>query len=236
MKLSIIIPVYNEEKTITELLDRVIKVKLASKITKEIIVIDDASFDSTPEILKNRKYKDIVILRHKINRGKGAAVRKGFTRSTGEILLIQDADLEYNPKDYPRLLEPILSGRTNVVFGTRLKNYPLIFFGKNKTPLPTHWLGNKFLTGLTNFLYHSQITDMETCYKIFKKEVVQDLKLKSERFEIEAEITAKILKKGFKILELPIKVKPRTQKEGKKIGWRDGFTAIFTLIKYRFID
>ena len=235
MKLSIIIPVFNEEKTLELLLNKVFQVKLPQHINKEIIVIDDGSDDSTGKILVKHK-KKIKISKHKKNLGKGAAIRTGLELATGDFLIIQDADLEYNPQDYLRLLIPMISKKHLVVYGTRLKNYPLVLRGKNKTPIPTHWLGNKFLTLLTNILYGSSITDMETGYKLFRKEVIEQINLKSNRFEIEPEITAKILKKGHFIKEIPIKVSPRTHQEGKKISWRDGISAAVALIKYRFVD
>jgi glycosyltransferase involved in cell wall biosynthesis len=234
MKLSIIIPVYNEEGTIKEIISRVKKVKISKDITKEIIVIDDKSTDSSLKILK--KIKDIKLLNHKKNQGKGATIRSGLKHSTGEVIIIQDADLEYNPEDYSRLISPIITNKADVVYGSRLKNYPIKIFGKKHTPFLTHYLGNKFLSFVTRLLYGSNITDMETCYKIFKKEVIKNIKLEFDRFEFEPEITAKILKAGYKIHEVSIKVTPRGYDEGKKITWKDGFMAIWTLVKYRFID
>lgn len=233
-KLSVIIPVYNEEATIREILKRVRNVKLRSRLVKEIIVIDDSSKDKSLEILKN--IKGIKLFRHKVNKGKGAAVRTGMLEAKGDILLIQDADLEYNPKDYNKLILPILKGKTKVVYGTRLKNYPFKLFGSGRTPLFTHYLGNKFLTLVTNFFYGEGLTDMETCYKVFTRDVIDGMILNSNRFEFEPEFTAKILKRGYKIHEVPIRVKPRGYDEGKKITWKDGFIAVWTLIKYRFVD
>lgn len=233
MKLSVVIPVYNEENTISELLSKVKKVNLG-RVKKEIIVVDDCSTDDTPKILK--KVSGIKIITHNKNKGKGAAVRTGFSKATGDVILIQDADLEYDPKDYQRLIDPILDAKAKIVYGTRLKNYPLVMFGKNKTPMPFHLVANKALTFITNGLYRSDLTDMETCYKVFDKKVLHSIKLNSDGFEIEPEITAKVLKKGYIITEVPIKVKPRGYDEGKKIGLVDGFKAIYFLFYFRFFD
>lgn len=236
MLLSVVIPCFNEEKTVGELLRRV----LAEKTPKEIIVVDDGSTDRT---LRNVKCQisniksnkvNIKLLRNEKNLGKGAAVRKGIGEATGDILIIQDADLEYNPNDYQRLLQPILRGKTKVVYGSRLKNLKLKFYGKHKTPMPLHYLVNQLLSLLTNILYGSNLTDMETGYKMMTKEVYKKLDLVSDRFEIEPEITAKILKAGYKIVELPIVTKPRSYKEGKKIRTKDAFLAFLTLLKQVF--
>lgn len=249
MILSIIIPVYNEEKTIAKLLNKVLKVKLPKGMKKEIIIIDDGSTDKTKKVLsefkisraslfvnKNVENLKLKILKHNKNQGKGAAIRTGIKHISGNIVIMQDADLEYNPDDFSRLLRPIIMGRSNVVYGSRLINYPLKLFGKDKTPLPTHWIGNKILTFMVNCLYQCNLTDMETCYKLFSVKVLENLNLKSARFEIEPEITAKIVKKGFNIIEIPIKVKPRTHKDGKKISWKDGIIALWTIVYYRFFD
>lgn len=234
MKLSIVIPVYNEERTLKEIISRVTRARLPTGISREIIVVDDASFDGSSNTLKN--VRNIKVITHKKNQGKGAAVKSGIRAGSGDIILIQDADLEYDPSDYLRLLTPLIKEKAMVVYGTRLKNFPLKLFGKYKTPLPSHLVGNKFLTSFTNLLYGSRLSDMETGYKVFKKEVLEDIQLRAKRFEFEPEITAKILKRGYNIHEVPIKVKPRGYDEGKKITWRDGFSAIWTLIKYRFTD
>lgn len=235
-KLSIIIPVFNEEKTIKELLSRVNNVKLPKYIGKEIIVVDDCSTDNTSKILSKIEGIGFKYIRHEKNYGKGFAVRTGLYRSLGDYIIIQDADLEYDPYDYGRLLQPILDKKAEVVYGNRFANYPLKFWGENTTILPLHWISNMVLAAITNILYGSNLRDMETCYKLFTKKVFNSLNLKSKGFEIEPEITAKILKEGYKIFEVPIRVSPRTYKEGKKIGWKDGFIAIWTLIKYRFVN
>ncbi len=232
MKLSIIIPVYNEEKTVAGVLKRIGEVKLQNSLQKEIIVVSDGSTDNTNKILS--RYKSIKFYKHPKNLGKGAAVRTGIKYATGDLIIIQDADLEYNPDDYSRLLMPILKDKAVVVYGSRLINYPLRLWGKKKTLLPIHLVANKFLTFFTNMLYLSNLTDMETGYKLFKKEILGQLSLRSDKFDFEAEVTAKILKSKIPIIEVPIIVKPRTYKEGKKIGWKDGFSAIWALIKYRF--
>lgn len=234
MKVSIIIPVYNEKRTIRRLLDKVLSVKLA----KEVIIVDDGSNDGSREILKEelKNPKNVKMFFRPKNRGKGAAVRTGLKEASGDVIIIQDADLEYNPEDYHKLLKPIKEGKAEVVYGSRFLGRSLRIFGKNPTPMPLHWVGNKFLTWLTNLLFRNGITDMETCYKVFTKKVAKSLKLKSNRFDFEPEITAKILKKGYKILEIPIYQRPRSYKAGKKITWRDGIIALYTLLKYRFVD
>lgn len=236
MILSIIIPVFNEEATINELLKRVNNTKLPHPLKKEIIVIDDHSTDETPKILNDIKDFKFKYIRHNKNLGKGASVRSGITNARGNLVIIQDADLEYNPRYFVRLLEPILKGKAKVVYGTRLTNYPLRLWGKNKTVMPFHLIANRFLTTLTNLLYGSSLTDMETCYKLFRRKILDDIEIKSNRFDFEPEITAKILKLGIPIVEVPITVKPRTYQEGKKINWTDGLIAIWALIKYRLAD
>lgn len=233
MKVSIIIPVYNESNTISQLLKRVFSAQLPLGFTKEVIVVNDASTDRTPQFIPKSKCK---LISHSQNLGKGAAIKTGLKHATGEVVLIQDADLEYDPNDYPKLLAPFKNTNTRVVYGSRLINYPLKFYGPQKTPMPIHWLANHLLTLLTNILFNQSVTDMETCYKAIKRDVFLSLHLKSNRFDIEPEITAKLLKRGIKIHEIPVQVKPRSYAEGKKIGWRDGLIAIWTLLKYRFVD
>ncbi len=218
---------YNEEKTTTKIIKRVVKVRLPIK--REIIVVDDGSTDNTPKKLEEikKRFKKIKIIRHKKNKGKGSAIRTALKYTKGNIIGIQDADLEYNPSEYKKLLKPILNKKVKVVYGSRFKK------GKNKKNL--FYYGNRFLSFITSLLYFSKITDMETCYKIFRKEILKDINLKAKRFDIEPEITAKILKKGYKIKEIPISYNPRSTKKGKKIKFSDGFSVIFTLVKYRFI-
>ncbi|OGE72238.1 glycosyl transferase [Candidatus Daviesbacteria bacterium RIFCSPLOWO2_02_FULL_38_15] len=236
MILSIIIPVFNEEKTIGHILEKVALIKLPKKVKKEIIVVDDGSTDKTPKVLSEFKIDNLKfkIIRHEKNKGKGKAVKTGLKNATGDLIIIQDADLEYDPKDYVKLLDPILQNKTKVVFGSRLVDYPLKLWGSSKTVLPLHLIANRLLTFLVNFLYGSNLTDMETCYKLFSKEVLDRINLESSGFEMEPEITIKALKLGYDIFEVPIKVKPRTYGEGKKIGFIDGIWAIWAIFKYRF--
>lgn len=226
-KISILVPVYNEEKTIKRVIDKLKSIKLPLK--KEIIAVNDGSKDKTLEILK--KVKDIKLISHVKNIGKGAAIRTALRHSTGDIILIQDADLEYNPSQIPILIRPILDEKTKVVYGTRFLRK------RNKNwKIPLHYIGNRSLTFLTELLYRSNITDMETGYKIFDKNVIKDIKIRSKKFDFEPEITAKIRKKGYKIKEIPIEFNPRDFKEGKKITWIDGIKAAYCLIYYRFFD
>ena len=238
MKLSIIVPVYNEREVVKDILNQVcgvtltVEVGLGEKVTleKEIIVIDDGSTDGTREtLIEEQKKRDFVLLFHKRNRGKGAGVRTGIAHSTGDIVLIQDADLEYDPRDYPTLLRPILEKRVKVVYGSR-------FLGPRKAMLFWHMVGNKFLTLVTNVLYNAILSDMETCYKMLDGDLARSLNLKSEGWGIDPEITAKVLKRGHRIFEVPISYYGREYFEGKKISWRDGFTVLWTLLKYRVVD
>lgn len=226
MKLSVVMPVFNEEATIQEILRQVRAVGLAD----EIIVVDDGSRDRTRELLKAEEQQPgTIVIYQPVNQGKGIAVRTGIDRATGDIILIQDADLEYDPRDYPMLIRPIIEGRVKVVYGSR-------FLGPRKAMLFWHMLGNKFLTLLTNVLYNAILSDMETCYKVFRADVIKGIPLRSRRFELEPEITAKVLKRGHRIFEVPISYYGREYNEGKKISWRDGPRAAWTLIKYRFVD
>jgi glycosyltransferase involved in cell wall biosynthesis len=229
MKLSIIIPVYNEESTLQEILQQVRSVDL-SDVDIEIVVVDDGSTDGSRAILEQEaKAGDLRILFHAENRGKGAAVRTAIEQASGDLILIQDADLEYDPRDYPSLIRPIIEGRVTVVYGSR-------FLGPRKAMLFWHMLGNKFLTLTTNILYNAILSDMETCYKCFRADVIQGIPLCSRRFEFEPEVTAKVLKRGHRIFEVPISYYGREYHEGKKITWRDAPLAFWTLIKYRFVD
>lgn len=228
-KLSIIIPVYNEEKTVTQVIKQVLNSD-TKKLKKEIIIVDDSSTDNTKELLSKINDKRIKIFYHTKNKGKGSAIRTALNYTSGDLVLIQDADLEYDPSDYPKLIKPFEDDKVKVVYGSRyLKNYKTEY-------LMLHYIGNVFLTFFTNLLYGSKITDMETCYKMISSDVIKALNLKSNRFGIEPEITAKILKKGYKITEVPIRYKTRSFAQGKKITWKDGIKAFYLLIKYRFID
>ncbi|MBS3105513.1 glycosyltransferase family 2 protein [Candidatus Woesearchaeota archaeon] len=230
-KLSVIIPVYNEEKTIKKIIGRVKRARIWN-IKKEIIVVDDFSTDNTGNILKNLENKSLKVFYHKKNMGKGAAIRTGIKNSTGDLIIIQDADLEYDPNDYSKLLKPIMENKAKVVYGSRLES-----IRKNaKSMYKLHYIGNLFLTLLTNLLYGTKITDMETCYKVFTREVIKGINLKANRFDFEPEITAKILKKGCKIHEVPINFVGRKFEQGKKITWIDGIKAAFYLLKYRLFD
>jgi glycosyltransferase involved in cell wall biosynthesis len=222
---SIIIPVYNEAATIREILVRV----RSSPINKEVVIVDDGSTDGTREILKQVDYADVRIVLHEVNQGKGMAIRTGLKYATGGYVLIQDADLEYDPADYEALLRPILRGKATVVYGSR-------FLGEHKAMLFWHSVGNRLLTLITNVFYDSTLTDMETCYKLIPTDLIRSIRLRCRRFDFEPEITAKILKRGYRIYEVPISYAGRELHEGKKITWRDGIPALFTLIKYRFVD
>lgn len=222
--LSIIIPVFNEKSTIAEVINKISTVDLPVK--KEIIVVDDGSTDGTTEILQAQKNSKTIFHFTPVNTGKGAAIRIGLTAAKGEIILIQDADLEYSPNDYLKLIEPILEGRGSVVYGSRFLQPNYI--------TPVRRAANKGLTILTNRLYKSNLTDMETGFKVFTSQVARKISLKSNGFEIEPEITARILQAGFKISEVPVSYNPRTKIEGKKISWVDGFRAVGTLIRCRF--
>lgn len=238
MKLSIIIPVFNEEKTIEELLKRVNNVEI-SDIEKEIIIVNDGSTDNSHNIIKKeiKKIRNSAYITHAKNQGKGAAVKTAIKVASGKYVIIQDADLEYNPRDYTKLLSPIIQKKTKVVYGTRLKRLPNFSRDENNIRFFFHYIGNKALSLITSILYGQWITDMETCYKIFPKKAVDNMQLHAKGFEFEPEITAKLLKKRFHIHEVPISTNPRRYNEGKKLNTiKDGIKAVFTLIKYRFQD
>ena len=228
-KLSIIVPVFNERNTLVEIVRRMRAVELPDSIEREIIVVDDGSEDGTRDVLNQLGDSTVRVIMHERNRGKGAAVRTGLANATGEYVLVQDADLEYDPEDWPKLLNPILRGRTRVVYGSR-------FTGERRNMLFMHWIGNRFLSLVTNVLYNTTLSDMETCYKLLDRRLLGELSLSADRFDIEPEITAKILKRGIRIYEVPISYAGREFDEGKKITWHDGFAALWTLVKYRFRD
>ena len=225
MKLTVVIPVFNERGTIEAILERVKR----SSFEKEILVVDDGSTDGTREYLEGLEDPEIRLIRHHRNQGKGAAVRTGIAASTGDLLVIQDADLEYSPDDYPELLKPIVDGNADVVYGSR-------FLGIHRVFMFWHYAANKTLTFLTNILFNTMLTDMETCYKAFRGEVIRELPLRSNGFDIEPEITAKIFKRNYRVYEIPITYHGRTYEEGKKITWRDAIFALWALLKFRFQD
>jgi glycosyltransferase involved in cell wall biosynthesis len=228
-KLSVVVPVYNERNTVVEVVRRMRAVELPDGIEREIIVIDDGSTDGTRDVLRQLGDSTVRILMHEANRGKGASVRTGLALATGDYVLIQDADLEYDPDDWPRLIAPVIRGRARVVYGSR-------FTGERRNMLLLHWIGNRMLSLVTNVLFNSTLSDMETCYKLVDRTLLNDLALRSDHFDIEPEITAKILKRGIRIYEVPISYMGREFDEGKKITWRDGFAALWTLVKFRFGD
>ena len=225
MKLSIVIPAYNEAGTIAQVIERV----QAAPYEKQIIVVDDASTDTTSKQIESLDGK-VEFVKHDRNRGKGAALRTGFARVTGDIVIIQDADLEYDPRDYPKLLEPLLDGRADVVYGSRFLG------GPHRVLLFWHSIGNRFLTLLSNALTNINLTDMETCYKAFRADILKDITFKSDRFGFEPEFTAKVAKRGYRIYEVPISYSGRSYAEGKKITWHDGLAALFTIVRFRFFD
>jgi len=250
VKLSVLIPCYNEFETIREIVDQVLVVQIRLRvrdgkfalpvaadgmveltIEREIVIVDDGSTDGTRDVLRQlAELPDVFVHYHAQNMGKGAAVRTAIEQATGDIMLVQDADLEYDPRDYPTLLQPIIEGRSQVVYGSRFLG------GPRKAMFFTHMVGNKLLTLFTNILFDTILSDMETCYKVFTRPVAEQLRLKSHGWGFDPEITAKILKRGYRIYEVPISYAGREYNEGKKISWRDGLTVMWTLLKYRLVE
>jgi glycosyltransferase involved in cell wall biosynthesis len=226
-KLSVIVPVYNERNTVVEILRRMRAVDLP--IDREFVVVDDGSSDGTRAVLTQLGDSTVKIITHPHNRGKGAAIRTGLQHVTGDLVLIQDADLEYDPDDWQKLIAPVLRGKATVVYGSR-------FTGERRNMLFLHWAGNRALSFVTNLLYNTTLSDMETCYKLFDRSVLDSITLKSDKFDFEPEVTAKVLRKGIRIYEVPISYAGREFEEGKKITWRDGFAALTALVKYRFVE
>lgn len=234
MKLSIVIPVYNERKTIEEVIRRVKASLIRQNLSAEIVVVNDGSTDGSSEVI--RTIPDIVFVDQKKNRGKGASVKAGFEASTGDILLIQDADLEYDPDDYSAIIRPILNGESEVSMGSRFLKFRPVFLGENKSPYLTHYIGNRLVVWLTNFLYRHNATDYEACYKAFSHRIVDSITTVSTGFEYDNELICKILKSGGKIIEVPIKYYPRSYESGKKITWKHGFKMLWTIVKVRFCN
>lgn len=227
MKISVVMPVYNEEDTLEEIVRRVIETGIAD----QIVIVDDGSIDGTREKLGKLEDNELIdVIYQEKNQGKGTAVRTGFDHAVGDVIIIQDADLEYDPREYPNLLKPLEEGVADVVYGSRFLGAP------RRVAMFWHMIANKLLTLLTNILYDTILTDMETGYKVFKREIVNGMDIHAKRFDFEPEFTAKILKRKLKIYEVPISFNPRDYQEGKKIGLKDAFEAIWTLIKYRFVD
>ena len=225
---SVLVPVYNEESTIEEITGRII----ATGLAHEIVIVDDRSTDSSWEKIQKIQGENpdlVKAVRCDKNMGKGAAIRTGLEHITGDYILIQDADLEYDPEDYPKLMQPVLKGKAEVVYGSR-------FTGEHRNMFYWHLLGNKFLTMLTNVLYNTTISDMETGYKLFRTDIIKSIRIRSNKFDFEPEITSKLLKRGVRIYEVPISYAGREFDEGKKITWRDGFWAVLALVRYRFTD
>jgi glycosyltransferase involved in cell wall biosynthesis len=226
-KLSVVVPVFNERATVVEVMRRIRAVTLPGDLDLEVVVVDDGSTDGTREVLAQLTDSTVRVVRLPENRGKGAAVREALQRVTGDLVIIQDADLEYDPDDWPRLLSPVLRGKAIVVYGSR-------FTGERRNMLYLHWIGNRFLSFVTNALYNTTLSDMETCYKLVDRRVFDHVTLRADRFDFEPELTARILRLGIRIYEVPISYAGREFDEGKKITWRDGFAALATLVRCRF--
>jgi glycosyltransferase involved in cell wall biosynthesis len=233
-KLSIVVPVYNESETIIEVIDRIKASVAKQKLDAEIIVVNDGSKDNSAEIIKT--IPGIVFVNKEKNGGKGSAVKAGFAAANGDIFLIQDADLEYNPDDYSAVIEPIVKGETEVTMGSRFLKEKPVFFGKRKSPYLTHYIGNRMIIWMTNALYWHNATDYEGCYKAFTQRVIRSIPISSNGFEYDNELICKILRKRYKIVEVPIDYQPRSYESGKKITWRHGVRMLWAILKYRFID
>jgi len=233
MKLSVIIPAYNEEATIEAIVKRVQAVDLPG-VGKEIIVVDDGSKDGTADVLK--RLSGIHAVRHAHNAGKGAAVNTGIQAATGDIVIIQDADLEYDPADYQTVIQPILDNRSDAVMGSRFLLYRPVFFGKRRSPYFTHYAGNMLIVTITNWLYGKRFTDYEGCYKAFTRPVLLATPVKANGFEFDNELVCKIMRKGIRLVEVPIRYTPRTYARGKKITWRHGVIMLWTIVKWRFLS
>lgn len=231
-KLSVIIPVFNEEKTIQELIRRVKSVPLP-ELEKELIVVDDGSRDETPQILK--QIEGILMLRHDKNRGKGAAVKTGIRAATGELILLQDGDLEYNPEDYDLLLKPLLAREAQLVMGSRFLFEKPKFFTKNGDPFFSHYVGNLLIRNLSNRLYGQKIKDYEACYKVFPRSLIDSVPIEADGFEFDNELISKSLRRGYRIAEVPVRYHSRLYQEGKKITWRHGMVILWTILKWRFL-
>jgi len=241
--MSIVLPAFNEAERIGPALDELFgylnrrgsqardgapgSAELPATI--DVLVVDDGSTDGTRDVLRQLADSTVRVITHDVNKGKGAAIRSGLAHVTGDLVLVQDADLEYDPEDWPKLLNPMLRGKARVVYGSR-------FTGERRNMLFLHWMGNRFLSLVTNVLYNTTLSDMETCYKLFDRTLLDGITLRAQRFEFEPEVTAKILRRGIRIYEVPISYTGREFDEGKKITWRDGVTALWTLVKYRFVD